>query len=167
MLFGMRGRVRDPAPLELRSALVGENSDSKRSPLSLALATSSRAEGEGTRFFWIDPRMRAGYWEGSPFCRLHDVSVPDHENQYSRLLKSCEPSGGSGKGVGAPVVLCRRTPKRKNPGDAFRHSPGFSVVPREMPVGQVISRNHAGRITAYRFLLICLSGDTRVLQMPG
>jgi len=30
----------------------------KYSPLSLALATSSRAEGEGTRFFWIDPLTR-------------------------------------------------------------------------------------------------------------
>ena len=60
------GSCRDPAPLELRSALVGENSDLKRSPLSLARATSSRAEGEGTRFFWIDPRLRAGYWEEFP-----------------------------------------------------------------------------------------------------
>ena len=30
----------------------------KYSPLSLTIATSSRAEGEGTRFFWIDPLTR-------------------------------------------------------------------------------------------------------------
>ena len=40
--------------------------------------------------------------------------------------------------------------KRKNPGDAFRHQPGFSVIPREVPVGQVTSRINSG---GYRILI--------------
>lgn len=56
--------------------------------------------------------------------------------QYSRLLKSVEPPNRGGQEVAAQ--------KRKNPGDAFRHQPGFSSVAREVPVGQVTSRNRPG-----------------------
>ena len=49
----------------------------KHYPLSLAIATSSRAEGEGTRFFWIDP-LPGGVPGVFPFHRSHDLSMPDH-----------------------------------------------------------------------------------------
>jgi len=44
-------------------------------PLSLAIATSSRAEGEGTRFFWIDPLTRISHHSSTAatLCR----TLPD------------------------------------------------------------------------------------------
>jgi hypothetical protein len=53
----MRAILRYPAPLELRSALVWEarTESAPPYPWRVLIATSSRAEGEGTRFFWVDP----------------------------------------------------------------------------------------------------------------
>ena len=60
----------------------------KHSPLSQAPlgTTSSRAEGEGTRFVWVDPRNSAGGVLGiPPFACRHALSVPDHEPWRCRL----------------------------------------------------------------------------------
>lgn len=53
----MRAILRYPAPLELRSALVWEarTESAPPYPWRVLIATSSRAEGEGKRFFWVDP----------------------------------------------------------------------------------------------------------------
>jgi hypothetical protein len=61
--------------------------------------------------------------------------------RYAKLLKSYE----------LPTRAAREFSalKRKNPGSAFGHQPGFSGDQREVPVIQVTSRFYFGKITSY------------------
>ena len=84
--------------------------------------------------------------------------------QYSRLLKSVELPNRGSQEVNAL--------KRKNPGGAFRHQPGFLGNPREAPDIQVTSRFYSGgyripipvKLTAGRYS--CLACEESIIIDP-
>ncbi len=149
----------------------------KHYPLSLAITTSSQAEGEGTRFFWIDP-LPGGVPGVFPFHRSHEYPCQTIKKFWRcrlrfrvsglplLLTRYAFMPGSSGQqeryvchhrsdGISVfQIVKERRAAelwqpggqrlKRKNPGGAFRHQPGFRGNPREVPDVQVTSRILSG-----------------------
>lgn len=91
----------------------------KHYPLSLAIATSSRAEGEGMRLFWIDP-LPGGVPGVFPFHRSHDLSMSDHKNILAlpaalsgfRLTHPADPIRVHARSLGSTGRAYLPSPKR-------------------------------------------------------